>query len=71
MIILIKALDAETTLFLIASLEAEDVVLSLQPALERTRTPLYSAVFSCTHCLRLSSYSLGALKTLHKTAFPP
>jgi len=34
-------------------LEAGRRILVLQPALERTRTPLSSAAFGCTHCTRL------------------
>ena len=32
-----------------------------QPALERTRTPLYSTVFGCTPCVRTPRLSRGAL----------
>ena len=43
----------------------------LQPALERTRTLVYSAVFRGVHCICSPELSRGALKTLHITAFPP
>ena len=48
--------------------------LVFQPTLERTRLQPHSAAFSRTQLYSLHlppSYSRGALKTLHNTAFPP
>ena len=39
-------------------------ILAPQPALERTRTPLHSAVLRCTPLCSLPSYSRGARRTL-------
>ena len=36
------------------ALDAEHSILAFQPALERTRTPLYSTVFRCMHCLSVA-----------------
>ena len=46
-------------------------ILASQPALERTRIQLYSAIFSRVHRICGPSFSGGALNTLHNTVFPP
>ena len=67
----LRELDAETTLFLIASLEAEDAFLHPNP---RPREHALRWVQPYSAVLTVSAYprkKLGALKTLHDTAFPP
>ena len=46
-------------------------LLVSQPALERTRTQPYSAVFRCFRYARSPSYSRGATNALHETVYPP
>ena len=53
------------------SLEAESVSLSAQPALERARARLHSAVFSRIPLSSHPATSRGALNTLHGPALPP
>ena len=57
--------------YMTSTLEAKHTLSCPPNQLERTRTPLCSAVVRCTHCTRGPSSSRGALETLHSAVLPP